>query len=88
VYFTGILANDFLQIGTAAVRMQHGVTPLPRIAGTGHLLTPDEWNSEAFSEFQQTLKPALTRVYNAINANSELAARAEWVAAFNGQQPS
>jgi hypothetical protein len=87
-YFTGTLANDFLGIGTAAVSTRYGITPLPRIAGAGNLLTPDEWDALAFSEFQQTLKPVLTRVYNALNAYSEATARAEWVAAFNGQQPS
>lgn len=86
--FSGDLAQDFITIGGEIAQMQYGVSELPRLAGEGNLLTPGEWESSKFSEFQNKLRSSLRFAEAALSADSEARARAAWVSAFNGQQPS
>jgi len=86
--FTGNLGRDFVAISRAISMMLYGFTLLPRIAGEGNLLAPDEWSLADFHEFQRTLHQAVVFAEAAISSNSEAQAKANWLVAFNGRQPT
>ena len=86
--FTGDLAGDFVSIAQRVGQLVHGISGLPRLAGDGNLLSSGEWAQLPFQQFQQTLRAATTYAYAATIACSEQQARASWIAAFNGQQPT
>ncbi len=85
--FSGNLARDFVSVAAGIGQLRYGSSPLPRQAGEGNLLLPDEWPSAQFQQFQQTLQRAAVHAQAALNAYSEISARNQWIAAFNGQQP-
>ncbi|WP_437665607.1 nucleotidyltransferase domain-containing protein [Sorangium sp. So ce1182] len=85
--FFGNLARDFVSVAAGIGQLRYGSSTLPRQAGEGNLLAPDEWPSAQFQQFQQTLHGASVYAQAALNAYSEFSARNQWVAAFNGQQP-
>lgn len=86
--FSGNLASDFVAIARNISLMAYGSVILPRLAGEGNLLTPDEWGMTEFLQFQRTLQGAASHASAAISAYSEAQAKSSWVAAFNGQQPT
>ncbi|WP_437515152.1 hypothetical protein [Sorangium sp. So ce1099] len=86
--FSGSLARDFVAIARSIGQMQYGLSILPRQAGEGNLLAPDEWGYAEFVQFQRTLQSATSYANAATAAYSEVQAKSSWVAAFNGHQPT
>jgi len=86
--FSGDLARDFVSVAGSVAQVRHGYSTLSRLAGEGNLLSAEEWGVAEFQKFQQSLQRAFSHAQAAIAAYSESSARASWVAAFNGQQPS
>jgi hypothetical protein len=84
----GDLASAFVSIADNIGRINYDSVMLPRVAGEGDLFSSHEWTRENFKKFQQTLLQALPFAQRASNASSEMSARSNWIAAFNGQQPS
>lgn len=87
-HFSGNLAQDFVTISGSIAQMRHGYSTLPRLAGEGNLLSSEEWGAVQFQQFQQFLQRALPYAQAALSVYSESQARANWTAAFNGQQAS
>lgn len=86
--FSGDLARDFVSIAAGVGQLRYGSSTLPRLAGEGNLLSAEEWGAAEFQQFQRALQRASSHVQAALSAYSEQSARGNWVAAFNGQQPS
>lgn len=86
--FSGNLAQDFVTVSESIAQMRYGYSALPRMAGEGNLLSADEWGLAQFNEFQRQIQRVVPYANAALRAPSESHARANWIAAFNGQQAS
>jgi hypothetical protein len=88
--FVGDLATNFVavaqQIGRLFPNPQAWSTrSLPRIEGGGNLLSPDEWEADAFEQFRVKLAQSLPHAARALTEPDNDRARKAWKAAFNGQ---
>ncbi len=82
--FTGHLPEDFIRLGSRLLSWRHGMTQLSRVAGTGELLSGEEWTAENFARFQAQLAASVGTAREALAAFETGRARSRWVATFNG----
>jgi hypothetical protein len=82
--FTGHLAEDFLRLAARLITWNHTATRLPRIAGSGELLSSEEWTVDNFVRFQAQLLTSTAIIRDAVVTHDAALARTRWVSAFNG----